>query len=201
MLEKTTEINKELNIPILDGSNYSQWHIHMKIHLQSKDLPDVCKKQLAEDANNTAASKWKKTSYKAINIIISQISDRVFLEVVNATTTEKANLIWSKIKNQYALVRAVNRGCIWMDWKRCFYNRNLQSYIDPCQKVILELDTVSIKVPNDLFSYSLLGKLAGDPRLQQFIEVLTLNKDLIEKPDSIHTKLQDYVHLTQNNNP
>ncbi|MBW0558272.1 hypothetical protein O181_097987 [Austropuccinia psidii MF-1] len=58
-----------------------------------------------------------------------------------------------------------------------------------------------MKVPNELLSYSLLGKLAGDPKLQQFIEVLTLNKDLIERPDSILTKFQDFVHLTQNNNP
>ncbi|MBW0551789.1 hypothetical protein O181_091504 [Austropuccinia psidii MF-1] len=103
MLEKSTE-TKELNIPTLDGSNYSQWHIRMKIHLQSKDLLDVCEKPLSEDANTTAASKWKKASHEAINIIISRISDRVFLEVVNPTTTEKADLLWSKIKNQYASV-------------------------------------------------------------------------------------------------
>ncbi|MBW0565131.1 hypothetical protein O181_104846 [Austropuccinia psidii MF-1] len=176
MLEKPTEINKQLNIPVLDGSNYGQWHICMKIHLQSKDLLDVCKKPLAEDANTNAASKWKKASYKAIKLIISRISKRVFLEVVNPTTTEKANLLWSKIKDQYASVRFVNRERVWMDWQRCFYNGNLQSYIDS-------------------------GKLGGDPKLHQFIEVLTLNKDLIKKPDSILTKLQHYVHLTQNNNP
>ncbi|MBW0539129.1 hypothetical protein O181_078844 [Austropuccinia psidii MF-1] len=201
MLEKPTEINKELNIPVLDGSNYSQWHIRMNIHLRSKDLLDVCEKPLAEDANTNAASKWKKASYKAINLIISQISNRVFLEVVNPTTTEKAHLLWSKIKDQYASVRFVNRGRVWMDWQRCLLNGNLQSYIDSCRKLLMELDSVSIKVPNELFSYSLLGKLGGDPKLHQFIEVLTLNEDLIKKPDSILTKLQDYMHLTQNNNP
>ncbi|MBW0521611.1 hypothetical protein O181_061326 [Austropuccinia psidii MF-1] len=111
MLENKIE-NKELNIPTLDGSNYIQWHVHMRIHLQSKDLWDICEKSLAEDENTTVSSKWMKASYEAINIIISHISDRVFLEVVNPTTTEKANLIWSKIKNQYASVRPVNRGHI-----------------------------------------------------------------------------------------
>ncbi|MBW0471579.1 hypothetical protein O181_011294 [Austropuccinia psidii MF-1] len=73
--------------------------------------------------------------------------------------------------------------------------------MDSCQKPLLELESVSIKVPNELLSYSLLGKLSGDPKLHQLIEVLTLNKDVIEKPDTVLIKLQDYVHLTQNNNP
>ncbi|MBW0551252.1 hypothetical protein O181_090967 [Austropuccinia psidii MF-1] len=198
MLEKRSE-TKELNIPTLDESNYSQWHIHIKIHLRSKDFLDVCEKPLAEDANTTAASKWKKASYEAINIIISRISDRVFLEVVNPTTTEKADLLWSKIRNQYASLRPVNRARVWMDWQRCFYNGNLQSYIDSCRKIMLEIESVSIKVPNELLSSSLLGKLGGDPKLHQYIEVLTLSGDLIEKPDIILTKLQDYVHLIRDN--
>ncbi|MBW0521727.1 hypothetical protein O181_061442 [Austropuccinia psidii MF-1] len=82
-----------------------------------------------------------------------------------------------------------------MDWQRCFYNGNLKSYIDTCRKLLLKLESVSIKVPNALLSYSLLGKLAGDLKLHQFIESLTLNKELIEKPDLILTRLQDYVHL------
>ncbi|MBW0480720.1 hypothetical protein O181_020435 [Austropuccinia psidii MF-1] len=83
-----------------------------------------------------------------------------------------------------------------MDWQRCVYNGNLQSYIDTCRKLLLKLESVSIKVPNALLSYSLLGKLAGDLKLHQFIESLTLNKELIEKPDLILPHLQDYVHLS-----
>ncbi|MBW0483514.1 hypothetical protein O181_023229 [Austropuccinia psidii MF-1] len=75
------------------------------------------------------------------------------------------------------------------------------AYTHEDSPAIQGLTGFSIKVPNELLSYSLLGKLAGDPKLHQFIEVLTLNEDLIERPDSVLTKLQDYVHLTQNNNP
>ncbi|MBW0551788.1 hypothetical protein O181_091503 [Austropuccinia psidii MF-1] len=88
-----------------------------------------------------------------------------------------------------------------MDRQRCFYDGDLQSYIDSCQKLILELESVSIKVPNKLLSYSLLGKLGGDRKLHQYIKVLTLSDDLIEKPDMILTKLQDYVDLIRDNNP
>ncbi|MBW0495114.1 hypothetical protein O181_034829, partial [Austropuccinia psidii MF-1] len=195
MTDKTTDTKDLTNIPILDGTNFSQWNIRMKIHLRAKDLLDVCEKSLPGDATIPATNRWTKASYDAINIITSRISERVFLEVINSETTEKANLLWSKINEQYASKRAMNRGRIWMDFQRCFYNGNLQSYIDSCRKLLMELETVSVKIPNELLSYSLLGKLARDSKLQQLVETLTLNEELIERPDLILTRLQDYVNL------
>ncbi|MBW0560561.1 hypothetical protein O181_100276 [Austropuccinia psidii MF-1] len=62
----------------------------------------------------------------------------------------------------------------------------------------MELEAVNIIIPKDLLSFSLLGKLADDPDLHQFIENLTLTEDLIEKPEEILTRLQDYVSLPKN---
>ncbi|MBW0469384.1 hypothetical protein O181_009099 [Austropuccinia psidii MF-1] len=59
----------------------------------------------------------------------------------------------------------------------------------------MELKAVSIVVPPELLSYSLLGKLGGDTNLHQFFENLTLNRDIIEKPEKILTRLQDLAHL------
>ncbi|MBW0505412.1 hypothetical protein O181_045127 [Austropuccinia psidii MF-1] len=83
-----------------------------------------------------------------------------------------------------------------MDWQRCFYNGNLQSYIDTCRKLLLELNSFSIEISNELLSYSLLGKLAGDTKLHQFSEVLSLKEEHIEKPELILTCLQDYIHIS-----
>ncbi|MBW0588072.1 hypothetical protein O181_127787 [Austropuccinia psidii MF-1] len=209
MTDKITDTKDLTNIPILDGTNFSQWNIRMKIHLRAKDLLDVCEKSLPGDATIPATNRWTlpgdatipatnrwtKASYDAINIITSRISERVFLEVINSETTEKANLLWSKINEQYASKRAMNRGRIWMDFQRCFYNGNLQSYIDSCRKLFMELETVSINIPNELLLNSLLGKLAGDSRFHQLVETLTLNEELIERSDLILTWLQDYVNL------
>ncbi|MBW0461525.1 hypothetical protein O181_001240 [Austropuccinia psidii MF-1] len=173
----------------------------MKIHLRAKDLLDVCEKSLPGDATIPASNKWTKESYDAINIITTRISERVFLEVINSETTEKANLLWSKINEQYASKRLINRGRVWMDWQRFFYNGNLQNFIDSCRKLLMELETVSIKIPNELLSYSLLGKLGGDSNLQQLVESLTLNDELIERPNLILTRLQDYVHLAKTKEP
>ncbi|MBW0588217.1 hypothetical protein O181_127932 [Austropuccinia psidii MF-1] len=99
------------------------------------------------------------------------------------------------MKDQYALKRAINRGPVLMDWKRSFYDNNLQNYIDLCKKLMMELKAVSIVVPPELLSYSLLAKLGGETNLQQFIKNLTLNEDIIEKPEKILTQLQDLAHL------
>ncbi|MBW0580016.1 hypothetical protein O181_119731, partial [Austropuccinia psidii MF-1] len=42
---------------------------------------------------------------------------------------------------------------------------------------------------------SLLGKLGGDTNLHQFVKNLTLNEDIIEKPEKVLTRLQDLAHL------
>ncbi|MBW0537005.1 hypothetical protein O181_076720 [Austropuccinia psidii MF-1] len=66
----------------------------------------------------------------------------------------------------------------------------------------MDLDAVSIVVPNELISYSLLGKLGGNPHLSQFVETLTFNEDIIEKPMIIPSRLQDFAsHINHNNGP
>ncbi|MBW0494470.1 hypothetical protein O181_034185 [Austropuccinia psidii MF-1] len=195
MANKTIELKDISNIPLLDGTNYGHWNMRMKIHLRSKDLINVCKKPVPSAASTTIANKWSRASFEAINLITTRVTERVFQEVVNAVTIEKDNLLWAKIEEQYASKRALNRGRVWMDWQRCFYDGNLQNYIYLCRKLMMELEAVSIVVPPELLSYSLLGKLGGDTSLHQFIKNLTLNEDVIEKPEKILTRLQDQAHL------
>ncbi|MBW0484803.1 hypothetical protein O181_024518 [Austropuccinia psidii MF-1] len=116
MTDKITHSKDLKIIPILDGTNFSQWNIQMKIHLYFKDLLDVCKKCLPRDATIPATNKWTKAIDDAINIITTRISE-------------------------------------------------------------------------------------GDSKIQQLVESLTLNDELIECPNLILTRLQDYVHLTKTKDP
>ncbi|MBW0467456.1 hypothetical protein O181_007171 [Austropuccinia psidii MF-1] len=59
----------------------------------------------------------------------------------------------------------------------------------------MELESVDIKVPNEILSFSLLGKLGGESQLHQFITVLTLNEELTKKPNLILNRLQDFTNL------
>ncbi|MBW0558348.1 hypothetical protein O181_098063 [Austropuccinia psidii MF-1] len=82
-----------------------------------------------------------------------------------------------------------------MEWKHFLFDGNLQNYIDDCRRMAMELESVDKKVPNDLLSFSLLGKIGGDCELHHFADGLTLNEELIEKPDLILTRLQDYSSI------
>ncbi|MBW0479361.1 hypothetical protein O181_019076 [Austropuccinia psidii MF-1] len=193
MTDKNTD-KETFSIPILDSSNYSEWNLRMMFHLRSRDLLDVCETPLAAGATAPALNKWTKASHEAINIIASRLSHVVFLEVINNETKDNAHLLWTKINDQYASKRAINQGRVWMDWIWSNYHGDLQEYINSCRKMKLELDAVNIKIEAELLSFSILGKLVKDPKLQHYIEILTLNNEIIEKPDLILTKLQDFVN-------
>ncbi|MBW0500847.1 hypothetical protein O181_040562 [Austropuccinia psidii MF-1] len=173
----------------------------MKAHLRSRDLLEVCEHPPGEDASPATINRWTNANYEAVNAILSRINKRVLLEVINSETSEKSNLLWSRINDQYASKTPANRGRVWMDWQHCFYNGNLQKYVEECRKLILDLKTVNINVPNEILTFSLLGKLGGDPKLYQLVEGLTLNKDVIQRPKIILSRLQDYVKLTKIKEP
>ncbi|MBW0502983.1 hypothetical protein O181_042698 [Austropuccinia psidii MF-1] len=180
---------------MLERTNFGRWYMQMKINLKSKDLIDVCKKPVSSDSSMTIVNKWPKTSYEAINLITTRVTERVFQEVVKAANIENSNLLWYKIKEQYASKRAVNRGHVWMNCRSSFYNGNIQSDINLCRKCMMELKAFSIMVPPELLSSSLLGKLGGNTNQHQFVKNLTLNENIIEKPEDILNRLQDFAHL------
>ncbi|MBW0534400.1 hypothetical protein O181_074115 [Austropuccinia psidii MF-1] len=160
------ESNAEVNsIPILNNSNYGEWVARITILLRSKDLLDV--------------------------IISCQVNNRVFIEVVKQFSTD-SHLLWKKLEEQYASKKAVNRGRVWMQWIKFAYNGDLQNYIDNSRMLMMALETVNITVPNECHSFSLLGKLTGDPKMHSYVEVLTLNEDLIKDPELVLAKLQEF---------
>ncbi|MBW0499865.1 hypothetical protein O181_039580 [Austropuccinia psidii MF-1] len=196
LAEKSNE-KETTSIPILKGTNYSKWYLRTCFLLCSKDLLEVCEKAIGQDATPSAVNQWTKSSFEAITTITSQINHCVFLEVINSETSDKANLLWSKINEQYTSKRAMNKGRVWINWQKANYSGNLHQYIEETRKFLLELDSVSVKMPSEILSYIILGKLAGDPKLVQIAELLTLNKEIIEKTDQILSCLQEYENHCQ----
>ncbi|MBW0504427.1 hypothetical protein O181_044142 [Austropuccinia psidii MF-1] len=122
MTTKTPDSKYKSRIPILDGSSFRRWPVCMKAHPRSRDLLEVCENPPGEGASTITINRWTKSSYKAVSAILSRINERVLLEVINSETSEKANILWSRINDQYASKTPANRGWVWMDWQRCFYN-------------------------------------------------------------------------------
>ncbi|MBW0565369.1 hypothetical protein O181_105084 [Austropuccinia psidii MF-1] len=91
----------------------------------------------------------------------------------------------------------MNKGRVWINRQKANYTGNLHQYIEDTQTFLLELESVSIKMPSKILSYIILGKLAGDPKLSQVVELLTLNEEIIEKPDQILSHIQEYANPCQ----
>ncbi|MBW0473110.1 hypothetical protein O181_012825 [Austropuccinia psidii MF-1] len=89
----------------------------------------------------------------------------------------------------------MNKGRVWLNWKKVPYTGDLQSHIEETRKFLFELEPVSVKIPSEIQSYIILGKLANEPSLTQIIELLTLNDALTEKPREIILRLQEYTRL------
>ncbi|MBW0586499.1 hypothetical protein O181_126214 [Austropuccinia psidii MF-1] len=84
-----------------------------------------------------------------------------------------------------------------MQWLSSTYNGNLQEYTDKSHMLMMSLETINIHVPSKFHTFTILTKLSGDPNITQFIEVLSLNKDLVEEPELILCKLQDFHKNSQ----
>ncbi|MBW0548016.1 hypothetical protein O181_087731 [Austropuccinia psidii MF-1] len=79
-----------------------------------------------------------------------------------------------------------------MQWLRSSYDGNLQNYIDNSRILMMSLETVNINIPAECHSFTLLGKLSGDPKIHQFVEVLSLNEELIQQPELVLERLQEF---------
>ncbi|MBW0530491.1 hypothetical protein O181_070206 [Austropuccinia psidii MF-1] len=188
IIENSIEIS---SIPILNNSNYGEWSARIIILLRSKDLLHVCENSPPINATAPVNNKWNKANSEAISIISSRVNHRVFIEVVKKYL-RNAQQLWTKLEEQYASKKAINRGRVWMQWLHSTYNGNLQSYIDNSRMLMMSLETVNINIPAECHSFALLGKLSGDPKIHQFVEVLSLNEELIQQPELVLERLQEF---------
>ncbi|MBW0488362.1 hypothetical protein O181_028077 [Austropuccinia psidii MF-1] len=89
----------------------------------------------------------------------------------------------------------MKKGRVWMNWQKLNYTGHLQSYIDNTRKFLLDLQSVSVELALEILSYIILGKLGNDSSLTQVVEMITLNNNLLEKPDQVLLHLQEYANL------
>ncbi|MBW0567735.1 hypothetical protein O181_107450 [Austropuccinia psidii MF-1] len=193
-----TDLNnrKEENyIPLPERTNYSEWYHCMYFLLSSKELLDVCKTSIGQDATPVSRHRWNKLSFEAINLITYRINQQVFLEVVRPETSDKADLLWTSIKKHYASKRNMNKGRVWMNWQKLNYTGHLQLYIDNTQKFLLDLRSISIELPLEVLLYIIIAKLGKDPSLTQVVEMITLKNNLLKKPDQALWRLKEYASV------
>ncbi|MBW0535465.1 hypothetical protein O181_075180 [Austropuccinia psidii MF-1] len=178
MSDKINDLKDNSNIPILNGTNYSEWYRRTKIYLRSKDLLDVCLNSIPNEATPAVVNKWKKASCDAVSFISSKIDPSVFIEVVDDETMEDAHLLWDKINEQYASKTAINRGRV----------------------SLVDIASVNIKIPPDVLSYMILGKLCDHTSMYHLADSLAMSTEATENPSNTLNRLQNYArHLESKN--
>ncbi|PLW41445.1 hypothetical protein PCASD_07164 [Puccinia coronata f. sp. avenae] len=93
-------------LPILNGTNYTNWSGRIKVHLQGKEFWDACTTRLLANAANTDVAKQLKAKNEAIAIIIPRLNPRCYNEVVNAQTIDDGILLWDKISAHASFAQA-----------------------------------------------------------------------------------------------
>jgi hypothetical protein len=100
MANKTKTTLKADYLPILDGTNYTNWSGRIKVHLCGKDLWNVCTLPMNLLATSEEKEKYNKSNFEAIALIIPRLNARCYNKVVNKETIDVATLLWKKITDQ-----------------------------------------------------------------------------------------------------
>ncbi|MBW0466668.1 hypothetical protein O181_006383 [Austropuccinia psidii MF-1] len=95
----------------------------------------------------------------------------------------------------------MNKGRVWINWKKLNYTGELQSSINSTQGFILDLQSFSIKLPEEIRSYTILGKIGNESSISQVVEMLMLNENLLEKRDKVLLGLQAAKIITKDPTP
>ncbi|MBW0525186.1 hypothetical protein O181_064901 [Austropuccinia psidii MF-1] len=64
----------------------------------------------------------------------------------------------------------------------------------PIRRFLLDLQSVSVKLPPEILSYIILGKMGNNSSLTQAMEMITLNDSLLENHNQVLLRLQEYTN-------
>ncbi|MBW0471702.1 hypothetical protein O181_011417 [Austropuccinia psidii MF-1] len=159
----------------------------MEMYLQSKDLLDVCEEQLESGGTEPSANKWNKARYGAINIITRKIDETIFVGVMDQDPKKRIN-------EQYKSPTIINCGRVWMEREALRYSGDVQQYISHFRELHQEISSVNIKIPSDILSYSILGKICKKTELFHSFNGFEMKNEEFKNPSDTLTSLQNYVH-------
>ncbi|MBW0523148.1 hypothetical protein O181_062863 [Austropuccinia psidii MF-1] len=183
------------NIPILDGSNYTLWHIKMNIEPCARRLYTVCTSQVPENATPEALEKWNLANNKAVSLISNKLHHNVFISIVESRTVCSANSFWTKIHSKFAPQTFVNKGRVWLRWECLKFNGNIKEYIENCQTLLLDISSIGIVIPNKFLAYSILGKISRDCNTyDHIIDNLVMSGEAVARPEIVMDKLLELIN-------
>ncbi|MBW0461130.1 hypothetical protein O181_000845 [Austropuccinia psidii MF-1] len=141
----------------------------------------------------TLRNKWTKIRSDSISFISSKLDHTVFSEVVDDETIDDSYLLCNKIDNQYASKTAINRGRGVMDWVAISYQGNIDDFIIKCQKAMIDMASVDIKICTNVLLYWIVRKLCDDRNMYHLSDSLALSPDATENTNTTLNCLQSFA--------
>ncbi|MBW0590023.1 hypothetical protein O181_129738 [Austropuccinia psidii MF-1] len=79
-----------------------------------------------------------------------------------------------------------------MDWVSISYQGNLDDFIIKCQKAMIDMASVNIKIPPDFLSYWILGKLCDNINMYHLADSQAMSLDATKNPSTTLNCLQSF---------
>ncbi|MBW0465003.1 hypothetical protein O181_004718 [Austropuccinia psidii MF-1] len=80
-----------------------------------------------------------------------------------------------------------------MDWVAISYQGNLDDFIIRCQKAMIDMASVNIKIPPDVLSYCILGKLCDNSNMYYLADSLAMSPYATENHNTTLNRLQSFA--------
>ena len=214
MVEETKDEDKS-NVPKLDDKNFLQWRMRMLMYLKAKDYykyvtdpnynnsntddeeESAVTAELTGNQTRTSASftrftpAIKKGLKETSHLIASKLGTKAFNQIVTEENMEVPYLIWNKIMAVYASKSINNKARVYLQYTRYRYKGTLSDFINDIQELLHEFAAVNIKMPADILSYDILGKLPES--MYQLVDSMLENESLFKDPSLDLNKLQERV--------
>ncbi|OAV84751.1 hypothetical protein PTTG_31092, partial [Puccinia triticina 1-1 BBBD Race 1] len=145
--------------------------------------------------NGAAAEAVGKKHAETIDFLFQFISEGVFKTVVNTDNAEDPHRVWMSILNRFASASVNNKGRVWLKFMRYEYRGTLKDFISDMQKMLNEISLVSLGVPDNVLSFSILAKLNED--MYNIVDNIIMNEVICKNPNAVLVKLQEVVYLEE----
>ncbi|MBW0480192.1 hypothetical protein O181_019907 [Austropuccinia psidii MF-1] len=80
-----------------------------------------------------------------------------------------------------------------MNWASIAYKGNMDEFIKKCRQSLIDIASVSIKIPPDVLSYIILGKLCDHRSMSHLADSLAMSTEATKNPSNTLNQLQNYA--------
>lgn len=150
-------------------SQWTMWKFQVKIILKSSDVYEVVsgEKSKPEDANaadyEAKLAAWKKEDMKAQRVIVTTISQKVMVHIVNCTTSCE---MWNRLHSVFE--KKSETGILYLQQRYYSYTRDprddMASYISKLEEIVQQLADLDLVIPEQMVISKIILSLPSEYR-------------------------------------